>query len=502
MLNKCMTAQNYYLQSVEDTTIENDIIFLQKIVPAYNGNFIVVGGIFSYTNLSGFGVVMMVDSNGNMIWGKTFDSCNFLSAIAIPTGCYIGGYSHGYDAGVLVKLDMQGNVVEANKIQTIDSSSISILHLITLNDEIFIVGCSSNNGNDLIFLTIDTAGSLLPFNRYLFGAEAVFASNIIVDDKSFYLLGTDAGHWGYVTRFNEMGNVLWAKKIKLNSNAYTRFRAGNVNADHTINVIYDARENYQDFDSKIGLNRMDSNGNVLIHRIYKKEGLGEKPQVEGISISAENKITILCLTEYPEAILVLQFDENFNQVWSRSFVSELRLTPKSMTQTQAGNLMIAGNSYQDYDDGGYGIISKISLYGDGCNSQDFMIEEYENELTEKDVNNYSALDFDSLLISPISFDTSSNLASYLGCEVPSTVETSIQIITDRLFPNPFNSSFKLVSGAHVVINVYDLAGRLLESHDNINSEFYGGDGWLPGIYIIEIINAFGDHNLLKAVKSW
>jgi hypothetical protein len=81
------------------------------------------------------------------------------------------------------------------------------------------------------------------------------------------------------------------------------------------------------------------------------------------------------------------------------------------------------------------------------------------------------------------------------------MDLSIKGIT--LFPNPFTHEFTLLSESNLsAINIYDISGRLLETHSTISAdhEIKCGSSLSNGIYFAEIIIS-GERKIVKLIKE-
>ncbi|HUM45698.1 MAG TPA: T9SS type A sorting domain-containing protein [Chitinophagales bacterium] len=505
-------AQDYYQQTIDDTTLVDEQIFLDQIVPAPNGNFFVSGYekwlVGFYWNYRA--VVMMVDSSGNMLWNKIFDknsSLKFKAIVPFAGGCY----AVGYHDPILIKLDFEGNITGSDIIYN-SNSLLTIDNMVSYDNGLLFSGHgSSNDGEDIFLFKIDSAGNLLSLGHHIFDT-GFYVNGILADAPDFYLLGwmwnggsSSTTKNGIITRFNGDGNLLWAKKLKLDGGyGRTFIRAGIVNEDRSISLVYDASDLFG-ANTKIGLNRIDSNGTFLLKKEFTTP-LYEAIVIAGMSLSKEKEITIFGgnpAINSDDTMVVFRYDKYFNLLWSKSFDHVTSLDPLSLpysetaggiAETEGGNLMIAGyNSFAQK-----GVIKKIAPDGLGCDAQDFFVENFNKPLSILDINNHSSED-ESFSQVPISLTVSSPLVSYLGCDtlVSAVIEPFHSSI--HVFPNPFNQTFKLTTNANSEITIYDVAGQLLESHKTVTGEFSGGEQLTPGVYFIKVESPAGFCELIKVI---
>jgi hypothetical protein len=72
-----------------------------------------------------------------------------------------------------------------------------------------------------------------------------------------------------------------------------------------------------------------------------------------------------------------------------------------------------------------------------------------------------------------------------------------------LFPNPFTDEFTFISESDIsALNIYDVSGRLVETHQNIlpDQEIKCGSMLSRGIYFAEIISS-GSRRNIKLIKE-
>ncbi len=90
-----------------------------------------------------------------------------------------------------------------------------------------------------------------------------------------------------------------------------------------------------------------------------------------------------------------------------------------------------------------------------------------------------------------------NVTNSYGCVGKDTVLVTIDIcsgldpLTENdkkifIYPNPFSSSFQLMSEERISLYLYDQSGRLLESYENRNGLIRAGENLAAGIYLAEI----------------
>jgi hypothetical protein len=487
---ECTTAQNSFLQTVDDTTQVGETTYFTNIVAAPGGNFFVISG----------SALIMIDSSGHMLWNKYFSGNTFTNVFPLTDGCYLIGKTNSPEKGLFLRINIQGEVLESYTISS-ETSPITLRWVIPQSngDKLIVADFAFKN---IYFIKMDSIGKMTPLSHYTF-EDDVEIYDMVGDSLGGYLLGTQ--QYGstanaIIARVNASGIINWAKKIKLAGNNYNNFRAGTLNADRSINAVFDSRPDLLTNKSKICLNRIDSNANFLLKKMFEQMGTGEEIEATDISASADKHLSICCTTDVQDTMLVLRYDENFNPIWAISFGAGYYIRPQSIAATHGNNLLVA-EFYQPTFQTNGGTIRKISSGGDGCNVVEYFMKEKEYEMIVLDLNNYSTQAFDSVIVNPISIVVSSPFVSYLGCDTVTSVENVSTTTQQHPFPNPFTNTIHLKLNSTTVINVYDVFGRLVESYDNVSNEFSVGEKWLPGIYFIEITNNFGKQKAFKTVKT-
>jgi len=201
---------------------QDSIIYAVKETP--EKNYVVAGG--AQTRSDGYCYefwVIKLDSNGNLIWDKTYHRRNYIEFDDIAydidvavDGYIVGGYNayHGSNSWI-IKIDKNGNF----KWDFVISDSVCNSVLTTLNSNFVLTGEGSFNSEDLYVNKIDSLGHSLWHrwfggNYYESGEEVKFSSDnkyIVVGTKqTTSSLGTGfTDYW--ILKIDDSGNKIWSR---------------------------------------------------------------------------------------------------------------------------------------------------------------------------------------------------------------------------------------------------------------------------------------------------
>lgn len=98
-----------------------------------------------------------------------------------------------------------------------------------------------------------------------------------------------------------------------------------------------------------------------------------------------------------------------------------------------------------------------------------------------------------------------------GCQSSDTVRVTFdpcsgisQPVKENLgvfiYPNPFNGTFRVLVEKVVNISIYDMSGRLLEQHENVNGYIEAGSNLSAGTYFVDVIYQ-DQRKTLKVIKT-
>ena len=182
-----------------------------------NGNLLLCGKTFSFTNGNFDCYVVMIDADGNLLWQKNFGGAyndEFRSVTADINAVYVSGAvtlsSSDSSAGLLIKLDFMGNLIDSLTYSQNGSDGFKDISLV--NGELFMSGFArlpDSVANDIWVVRTDTQGNIInsivgsnPEDDYLNDAALVSGGEMVycgqkdpsgLGEKSMYLARFDLG---------------------------------------------------------------------------------------------------------------------------------------------------------------------------------------------------------------------------------------------------------------------------------------------------------------------
>jgi hypothetical protein len=199
-----------------------------------DGNIVSVG--WNHTSVTNYDAwALKTDTLGNVIWDKTFGGINddlFYGVVQAPDGgYYLAGASNSF-AGInnsdiyLVKIDMNGNLDWQKNIA--NTSTVDVAAGITIsNNKIYLTGVSKQTkGNGLLAIT-DLDGNLLRWQEFGSGNlnEEFMTKPVSLSNGDIVVGGFTRTHhtssqiWGWLFKFNQDGDSIWARTYYNNPNA-------------------------------------------------------------------------------------------------------------------------------------------------------------------------------------------------------------------------------------------------------------------------------------------
>ena len=171
------TAQNSFLQTVDDTTQVGETTYFTNIVAAPGGNFFVISG----------SALIMIDSSGHMLWNKYFSGNTFTNVFPLTDGCYLIGKTNSPEKGLFLRINIQGEVLESYTISS-ETSPITIRWVIPQSngDKLIVADFAFKN---IYFIRMDSTGKMTPLSHYTF-EDDVEIYDLVGDSLGGYLLGT------------------------------------------------------------------------------------------------------------------------------------------------------------------------------------------------------------------------------------------------------------------------------------------------------------------------
>ncbi len=211
------TDFNGTLQWQKQFNITGDSSCVSSLVQTSDGGYVFAG-------LAGSIVLIKVDSDGNMLWNKTYPFSTY-NSVLVPTSD--GGFAIGGTTGItqntsvwLIKTDAYGN---SQWQKTYTSNIDRVADIIQTKDGNYaIVGptFSSSNagGRDLILMKADASGSLLWNRTYDQGISTWQKQTIIQTADSGYVLtdNTNSSNVHLFFKTDQNGNITWTRTYATN----------------------------------------------------------------------------------------------------------------------------------------------------------------------------------------------------------------------------------------------------------------------------------------------
>jgi hypothetical protein len=190
--------------------------YAMHVVQSGDGGYALLG----YTNSSGAGNndawIVRTDSNGNVLWNKTYGGTGVdLSYAMVQTkdgGYALNGYtvSGGLVSAYLVRTDSSGNMLWSKTYRDTNSTQFGLHMMLAADDGFAIVGTAYLNVQDLLLIKTDSAGNQQFYKTY--GGPGV--------DSGYAILQTSDG--GYLLTGNTasfsagVGSDVWLIKTDAN----------------------------------------------------------------------------------------------------------------------------------------------------------------------------------------------------------------------------------------------------------------------------------------------
>jgi hypothetical protein len=328
-----------------------------------DGGYIIAGeSAFGWYYYWTYDVVLIkTDSNGNKLWGKTFDDGEGKSVQQTTDGGYIiAGTTVFYGAGggdydvLLIKTDSDGNK-QWDKTFSGEQGAFGYSVQQTTDGGYIIAG---SGGNYVLLLKTDSNG-----NRQwhkTFGSPSMIASGNSVQQT------TDGGYIiaGYIGSYEAGSRDVWLIKTDSNGNKQwdKTFQIGEWDKGNSVHqttdggyIIAGTTDPYYlnpfDDDTDVWLIKTDSNGNKQWDKTF---GGTEQDYGSSVQQTTDGGYIITGDTLSYGAgyfdIWLIKTDSSGNKQWDKTF---------------GGNYTERGNSVQQTTDGGYIIGGQTTSYGPG-----------------------------------------------------------------------------------------------------------------------------------------
>lgn len=504
-------AQQTTFSKVLHDSMQNGQIQANSMVRTADNGYIIAGKSFSQN-----GLILKLDSTGNLLWNKTIDNHNanlspdviLRDIISTNDSCYLlVGMAYNATAGhfdaCCIKINFEGDTVWSKTIgqSGFDYSAISIQQT---NDSGFIITGNVSTGllpSELIFATKLNAGGNLQWTTILTGGNC---SNIgysvkQTPDDGYVIIGyMEDCTWNtysmntILIKLSSNGTLSWAKKYHLVSMDVSSGNDVIITSNGFLCYLNTGSLNH---DSTITLMKTDFSGNVLWSKTYNEYsgGGGSCPGcvTPKLHETSDNGYVFVNGSQNGGMTdgLITKTDSTGNLLW----VKNLFLNAVDVIESKDKGLFIIGNGccmQQTYKPV-IGIIKADSIgNGQNCISTG---------------STYFTV-IDSIIGSPATFTSSTGsteniihpgvnsiaIGSYQGCV---DVMVGIHESDDNgifVYPNPSNGKYNVklsvgVNGSEINIIVYNLLGEILLNIKTNNNLSQIDLSNLPnGIYIIRV----------------
>lgn len=190
-----------------------------------DGNFVVVGWTRSFGGGASDFYVLKLDKDGEILWSKTWGGSNFEEASSVVEaedgGYLVAGFTMSYGAGskdvALVKFDSNGNILWYKTYGgTKDDTASNIIKTKDGNYVILGYTASFGTGGDVCLLKVDPSGNIL-WEKY-YGGEGSDSGKEIrqTSDEGFIAVGTTKSfgvmeNAVYLLKIDPLGNLQWER---------------------------------------------------------------------------------------------------------------------------------------------------------------------------------------------------------------------------------------------------------------------------------------------------
>lgn len=468
------------------TGTSNNIVGCGDICTDSNGNIYVIGTFQGIVNFEGVTLtangisdifIIKYDSNGNQIFVKQSTSSSFYSdggKIFVDNNGYI--YITGVFGGALGSQLNFNNQTVTNSVQGYQD-----VYLFKLDSNANAIWGKSISG--ITTKNVKSIGADNNGNVYLIGdflSPTITIGNTTLTNSVSNSSTADI----YIARYNNSGDVVWAYSFGGQQSDYGR-------------------------DLKV-----DSNGDIHVTGSFYKSSIN----FNGTILQGNS----LCLNTY-----VLEFDNNFNIIWGRSFgYANNNSNGHSIDVDINGNTYLAGDFYVALNIGSFNLINVGTngwgdIYVIKYDSQGNVLQansaggNYIEETSKIRVNNngdafstgryYSpTLTFGSHLLANNSISNKSDIF-ISKLQFNSILSINEQLIKDKitLYPNPMISNSFLdfeEEQINSIIQITDMNGKEIKkinfSGRRMNIE---KSGLKSGIYFIIITNSQNEKEIKKLV---
>ena len=265
-----------------------------------DGGYVIVGSTKSFTS-NEIMYVLKLDSTGNLIWSKTYNSTGFDRLAGVKqtadNGYYLSGFiegGFGFRDHLIMKIDSYGNIIWAKNFGGVQAEELRKLSL-TSDGGLLVSGYNASFGagaKDVQAIKFASDGTIQWAKTYGTFYEDFSSSNIVADDGNYVLSGAFdlTGNYGIrptLIKLDTLGNIIWAKYYSGTLEDWGRNLIQSPEGGYLLAA--DANSYGYGGSRDICLIKTDISGNVEWAKAYG--GIGEE-EVRSVILTSDSKYVI------------------------------------------------------------------------------------------------------------------------------------------------------------------------------------------------------------------
>jgi len=330
---------------------------LNSVLQTPDGGYIAAG----YTKSSGAGnydaLLIKLDSQGNIIWSKTFggdQSILLKSVLQTSDGYYILGgnivYSDSNTADfLLIKLDSQGNIIWSKTFGG-DQKDVLFSVLQTPDGGYIAAGYTKSFGAgnyDFLLIKLDSQGNII-WSKTFGGDQSDFLTSLQQTLDGGYIIGGisrsfNSQHYfdALLIKVDSQGNIIWSKTFEKGGST-TLLKQTNDGGCLVSGII----SSFKDNNGSIILNlpflmKLDSEGKIVWEKQYQIETEVFLPSF--IEKTNDGGYILGGLTE-KNTSLFIKIDFQGDVIWARMFEGDEEDDLETIIQTSDGGYVLGGSA--------------------------------------------------------------------------------------------------------------------------------------------------------------
>ena len=321
-----------------------------------DGGYIIAGDFgFEYPNFDHYVWVLKLDSNGNIVWQKTYGGSDSGIANSIQEttdgGYVVAGATASFGAGSgdvwVLKLDSNGNIVWQ---KTYGGSRGDIAYSIqkTTDGGYVVAGKTKSFGDsigDVLIIKLDSNGNVI-WQKTYGGSSLDIAYSIQETTDGSYVVAGQTLSFGagnndvWVLKLDSNGNIVWQKTYGGAGSESAKSIQETTDGGYVVtgtNGSFSAHSNSWTI-------KLDSNGTVLWQKIYGEND--DEDSMSSIQETTDGGYVVAGATASFGAgsgdVWVLKLDSNGNVVWQKTYGGTRWDRAFSIQETTDGGYVVAG----------------------------------------------------------------------------------------------------------------------------------------------------------------